>query len=280
MSEPRRLIEEGDAFEASLLRAARAFTPPEAGRAKTLAALGLAAGAAGAVGAGAASVAAGGKLSASAAAGKGLAAWLVRSTAGKIVLSTMLAGLVGVGVIVATRGPRVASSTNAADATSATPFPSSAPATPASTSTAWAAAPVASASSASPASSGAPASLPSARTSASAAIGPQPGIAPSTPSAPSTPKPNLAGEAALLDRARAALGAGDPSGAIAALDEHRKGYARPMLGIEATVLRIDALSRLGDRARARSLGEAFLAQHPDSPHAARVRSLIGEKDAP
>ena len=46
MSEPRRLIEDGDAFEASLLRAARAFTPPETGRAKTLAALGLAAGAA------------------------------------------------------------------------------------------------------------------------------------------------------------------------------------------------------------------------------------------
>jgi hypothetical protein len=38
-------------------------------------------------------------------------------------------------------------------------------------------------------------------------------------------------------------------------------------------LRIEAFHRAGDRARVRTLAARFLAEHPDSPHAPRVRAL-------
>jgi hypothetical protein len=50
------------------------------------------------------------------------------------------------------------------------------------------------------------------------------------------------------------------------------------MGPEATVLRVEALARAGDMAAARRTGDAFLASHPQSPYAARVRSLIGESN--
>jgi hypothetical protein len=40
------------------------------------------------------------------------------------------------------------------------------------------------------------------------------------------------------------------------------------------VLRIDALLRSGNRARATALATAFLARNPKSPYAARVRALL------
>jgi len=46
------------------------------------------------------------------------------------------------------------------------------------------------------------------------------------------------------------------------------------LGPEATVLRIDALTQRGDRAAASAMGDRFLAAHPHSPYADRVRSIL------
>jgi hypothetical protein len=58
--------------------------------------------------------------------------------------------------------------------------------------------------------------------------------------------------------------------ALSALD----GYKGKSLGVEATVLRIEALVKKGDHARASALASSFLAAHPKSPYASRIRALL------
>ncbi|KYF93925.1 hypothetical protein BE20_07830 [Sorangium cellulosum] len=84
----------------------------------------------------------------------------------------------------------------------------------------------------------------------------------------------------MIDRARDALGAGDAAGCLSALDAYDRRFPRSAMGEEATVLRIEALIRLGDRARAADLGQRFLASRPTSPHAAGVRALLGATTEP
>jgi hypothetical protein len=90
------------------------------------------------------------------------------------------------------------------------------------------------------------------------------------------PKPGLSDELGSLDRARQALVAGDASRSLRLLDEYQRRFAKPMLGTEAAVLRIEALAASGQRARASELGAQFLSRHGKGPYGARVRSLIGE----
>ena len=85
----------------------------------------------------------------------------------------------------------------------------------------------------------------------------------------------LDAEVELLDQARRALSAGAPGRAIALLDRHGREFPRGRLGSEAFVLRLDALSRSGQRDRARELARRHLAKHPRAPHAARIRRLVG-----
>jgi TolA-binding protein len=86
---------------------------------------------------------------------------------------------------------------------------------------------------------------------------------------------DITGEIAAITLVRGALDKGDARGALASLDRYQQDYPRGTLAPEATVLRIGALQMAGDRSRAKSLGESFLKAHPKSPHAQRVRSLIG-----
>jgi TolA-binding protein len=92
-----------------------------------------------------------------------------------------------------------------------------------------------------------------------------------TPGKP--PRASLAEEVAQLKKAKLALKSGDAGKALSELDTYASRFPRPILGAEATVLRIESLSRRGDAARARALAETFLAKHPDSPYAARLRGL-------
>jgi hypothetical protein len=115
---------------------------------------------------------------------------------------------------------------------------------------------------------------------------PEPAPAPEPPPSPEpvpppppSPAPvvdarRLAAEVAALDVARGRIAAGDPAGALAALDGHRRDFADGLLRAEAEVLRIEALLRRGDSAAAVALGRRFLARTPHSPLAQRVRSLI------
>ncbi len=86
--------------------------------------------------------------------------------------------------------------------------------------------------------------------------------------------PSLAEEIALFDRARAALDAGEADRALGLLDTYESRFRSGAFGQEAEVLRVQALLRRGDRARASSVGERFLAAHPSSPHAARIRAIL------
>lgn len=88
---------------------------------------------------------------------------------------------------------------------------------------------------------------------------------------------SLADEVAQLQKAKLALKGGNPSQALAELGTYAQRFPRPMLGAEATVVRIEALSASGDSGRAKSLAESFLAKNPNSPYAARLRSLTGAR---
>jgi hypothetical protein len=99
---------------------------------------------------------------------------------------------------------------------------------------------------------------------------------PAPAGAPARAQDSLAAELAGLELARAALLRKDPALALRLLDDHARRFPKQRLAVEATVVRIEALSKSGDSARAARLGNDFLARHPNAPHAARVRSLIGD----
>jgi hypothetical protein len=88
--------------------------------------------------------------------------------------------------------------------------------------------------------------------------------------------PSIAREVESLDAARTRLHLGDARGALSALDQYDADAPRGALSQEATLLRIQALVKAGDPAAARRLGLRFLAAHPGTPHAERVRALIGD----
>jgi hypothetical protein len=99
-------------------------------------------------------------------------------------------------------------------------------------------------------------------------------LAPIAPIASKKNGPSLSDEVKELDRARAALNSGDASRAIEALDQHDKQFGTALLGPEAMVLRIEALSARGDKNGAAALANQFLAVYPHSAYASRVRSLL------
>ncbi len=81
----------------------------------------------------------------------------------------------------------------------------------------------------------------------------------------------LAEELRALDEVRSLLGTGQASAALARIDAYSREYPAGRLGLEAEVLRIDALARSGNAAAAEQRAAAFLRQHPKSVLAPRVR---------
>jgi hypothetical protein len=90
----------------------------------------------------------------------------------------------------------------------------------------------------------------------------------------STGAPAPPTELALLERAQGALNAGEVHYAVAILDSYAERFPAGDMRDEAVVLRIEALARAGDHAQASQLADAFLAHAPESPYAARIRSLV------
>jgi hypothetical protein len=84
----------------------------------------------------------------------------------------------------------------------------------------------------------------------------------------------VSGETALVDKAREALRQGDPAGCLSQLEIRRKGVRSGVLAPEATILRIDALRALGQRARATQEATRFVHDYPDSPLIERIRDLL------
>ena len=131
-----------------------------------------------------------------------------------------------------------------------------------------------------------------AATAASVAAAPESIALDSLPAAPGEPAgaaagtprpaaPSLADEVAALDNVSQVMGS-DPQAALAQLEKHDKQFAGGALGPEAMVLRIEALARSGDKARATALANEFFAKHGDSPLRGRVQSILAKlrSDAP
>jgi hypothetical protein len=102
----------------------------------------------------------------------------------------------------------------------------------------------------------------------------RPATAPARASSPAS-QPDITREIESIDSARALIREGRTKEALAALDRYGAEQGKgKTLGVEATVLRIEALVRQGDRARANALASSFLAAHPKSPYASRIRTLL------
>jgi hypothetical protein len=85
-------------------------------------------------------------------------------------------------------------------------------------------------------------------------------------------------ELSALDQARTAMGAGNTTRALSLLDGYRARFPRGEMQPEATMLRIEALCRAGDRDSAERYARAFLAGDPANPYTKRVRSLLASSN--
>jgi hypothetical protein len=81
---------------------------------------------------------------------------------------------------------------------------------------------------------------------------------------------SLTAEVRALDEARGALREGNPGGALVLLERLRGS----VLAAEATVLRVEALLALGQRAAAERDAAPILAANPNALHATRIRALL------
>jgi hypothetical protein len=85
---------------------------------------------------------------------------------------------------------------------------------------------------------------------------------------------SLSDELSALRVASSALSAGDPKAALAALDRYDRVLKGQKLRAEATVLKIEALSRAGQAQAASALAQRFVTQNPGSPLVDRARSFV------
>jgi hypothetical protein len=85
---------------------------------------------------------------------------------------------------------------------------------------------------------------------------------------------SLAEQVQSLDRARVALAAGDSSSALREIARYRAAWPDGVFLTEASVLEVEALAARGERSLAATRAAAFVAAHPDSPQADRLRALI------
>ena len=88
------------------------------------------------------------------------------------------------------------------------------------------------------------------------------------------PSSSLVEQVQSLDRARVALGAGDPGTALAEIAHYRKAWPTGVFLTEASVLEIEALAVRGERSLAAARASAFVQAHPDSPQAGRLRAFL------
>jgi len=123
-------------------------------------------------------------------------------------------------------------------------------------------------------------SAPSAETSAASpapkasTVSPAPKASTVSPPAKVSAASSFQEQLALLETARSALARGDSSGCLRTLDRYDERFRNGLFSDEIAVMRIEALAARGEHARARSLGDAFLARSPDSTYASRVRSIL------
>jgi hypothetical protein len=89
----------------------------------------------------------------------------------------------------------------------------------------------------------------------------------------SSPAPAPEAELQLLLRSRSLLRR-DPGGALALVEQHAASYPDGVFAQEREVLWVEALLKRRARAAAFQRAERFVAHHPSSPYAVRLRALI------
>lgn len=116
-------------------------------------------------------------------------------------------------------------------------------------------------------------STPQAR--ASSAQKPAPSIALARPSSTDAPAvDDFRDELALVERVRTQLSRGDNDACLRSIDQYGRRFSGGAFVQEVAVMRIEALAASGDRERARAFAANFLSEHPTSPYAGRVRSVL------
>jgi hypothetical protein len=104
-----------------------------------------------------------------------------------------------------------------------------------------------------------------------------PVVAEPAPAVAATPTAALlTEELGALDHARVALVNGEGRRTLDELDAYDRRFPSGRLQIEAEVLRIDALAKLGRKEAARQRAEAFLRRYPNSVLATRVRAHVAD----
>ena len=102
-----------------------------------------------------------------------------------------------------------------------------------------------------------------------------PELLPNTaPAAVHSAPASLSDELSALKVASGALSAGDTRAALAALDRYDRVLKGQKMRAEATLLRIEALSRAGQTEAASALAQRFVEQNPGSPLVDRARSFV------
>jgi len=89
--------------------------------------------------------------------------------------------------------------------------------------------------------------------------------------APRVERDDLPAELRWIERAQTALAANDPAAAQAALRGHARAFPRGHLSEEREALAVQVLCASGRADEARRAAAVFVARHPSSPQAARVR---------
>ncbi|AKU95312.1 hypothetical protein AKJ09_01976 [Labilithrix luteola] len=83
----------------------------------------------------------------------------------------------------------------------------------------------------------------------------------------------LARETLVIDEARRAAASGDPKRALGLLDVHDRDFSPAAFAVDAEVLRIEALEKVGRTADADRLARAFLVRHIEGSYARRVQAV-------
>jgi hypothetical protein len=111
---------------------------------------------------------------------------------------------------------------------------------------------------------------------AMAAPSPEPRVElPLAPAAPSaTAKSTLAAERGLLDRARKQLSAGEPTKALAFLEQHAQQFPHGQLSEEREAMWINVLALSGRGTEAKARGAAFAVRFPNSLMGSSVRAAL------
>ena len=91
------------------------------------------------------------------------------------------------------------------------------------------------------------------------------------------PGASLAEQVQSLDRARLALRSGQAGAALREIAHYRSSWPNGVFLTEASVLEIEALAARGERGLAAARATEFVAAHPDSPQAGRLRRLVSQE---